>query len=180
MARKNVKHINPTSAAVNKATAEPDQALTEPQHQALNPFHEMERMFDKMFERGWMPSMWRREHPLWERFGHLEQQDLPKVDVIDRDAELIVKAELPGIKREDLDISVTEDSVTIKGESKQETKEETGEYFRSEISQKSYSRTLSLPCEVDTDKAEASFNDGVLELTLPKQKEANRRKVEIK
>ncbi|MGB8713393.1 MAG: Hsp20/alpha crystallin family protein [Onishia taeanensis] len=180
MARKNVKHINPTGAAAHKAPAEPHQALTEPQHQALNPFQEMERMFDKMFERGWMPSMWRREHPLGAGLGALEPQGFPKIDVIDRDAELVVKAELPGIKREDLDISVTEGSVTIKGESKQESKEETGEYYHSEISRKSYSRTLSLPCEVDADRAEASFNDGVLELTLPKQKEATRRKVEIK
>ena len=180
MARKNVKHINPSSAAVQKGPTEPNQSLVQPHNQALSPFQEMERMFDKMFERGWMPSMWRREHPRWSGLGALEPQDLPKVDVIDRDAELLVKAELPGIKREDLDISVTEDSVTIKGESKQETKEETGEYYRSEISRKSYYRTLALPCDVDTDRVEASFSDGVLELTLPKQKEANRRKVEVK
>ena len=172
MARKNVKHISPS-----ESPAPPSPAPSR-ESQALSPFREMERMLDRMFERGWMPS-WRREHPLWEHFGALEPE-FPKVDIIDRDAEVCIRAELPGIERKDLDISVTDDSVTIKGESKQESKEETGEYFRSEISQRSYSRTLSLPCAIDADRAEASFTNGLLELTLPKQKQANRRKVEVK
>ncbi|RTR05952.1 Hsp20/alpha crystallin family protein [Halomonas nitroreducens] len=172
MARKNVKHISPSESPT------PPSPAPSRESQVLSPFREMERMLDRMFEHGWMPS-WRREHPLWEHFGALESE-FPKVDIIDRDAEVCIRAELPGIERKDLDISVTDDSVTIKGESKQERKEETGEYFRSEISQKSYSRTLSLPCAIDADRAEASFTNGLLELTLPKQKQANRRKVEVK
>ncbi|MDR9440721.1 MAG: Hsp20/alpha crystallin family protein [Halomonas sp.] len=134
-------------------------------------------MLDTFFDRGAMPSRW--EHPLWQRFAAFER-GMPKVDVIDRDAEVVVRAEAPGFEREELDVSVTDGAVTIKGDHREETKEEEGEYFHSEISRGSFTRTVALPGEVDTDKAEATFKNGVLELILPKLKQANRRKVEVK
>ncbi|MEQ6918465.1 Hsp20/alpha crystallin family protein [Halomonas aquatica] len=145
---------------------------------AMSPFREFDRMLDTFFDRGWMPSM-RGEHPLWERFAAFEK-GMPKVDVIDRDTEVVVRAEAPGFDREELDVSVTDGAVTIKGEHREESKKEEGEYFHSEISHGSFTRTVALPCEIDADKAEASFTNGVLELTLPKRKQANRRKVEVK
>ena len=144
---------------------------------AMSPFREFERMLDTFFDRGGMPSRW--EHPLWQRFAAFEK-GMPKVDVIDRDTEVVVRAEVPGFEREELDVSVTDGAVTIKGEHREESKEEEGEYFYSEISQGSFTRTVALPSEIDADKAAASFKNGVLELTLPKRKKANRRKVEVK
>jgi HSP20 family protein len=105
---------------------------------------------------------------------------MPKVDVIERDDEVIVKAELPGVDKKDLDVSVTENSVTIKGTTSHEEKEEKGDYYRCEISRDAYARTVALPSYVDADKAKANFKDGVLELKLPKVEKSKRRSIEIK
>jgi len=74
---------------------------------------------------------------------------------------------------------VTKNTVTIKGSTSHEEKEEKGDYYRSEMSRGSYSRTLALPSDVEADKAKAKFKDGVLELTLPKLKKAKRRSVKV-
>ncbi|SFT75481.1 Hsp20/alpha crystallin family protein [Halomonas saccharevitans] len=167
MAKKASKEV-PVST---ESSAQPSES------RGMSPFREFDRLLDSFFDRGRMPSRW--EHPLWERFAAFEK-GMPKVDVIDRDAEVVVRAEAPGFEREELDVSVTDGAVTIKGDHREESKQEEGEYFRSEISRGSFTRTVPLPGEVDTDKAEASFKNGVLELTLPKIKRANRRKVEVK
>jgi len=145
---------------------------------ALSPFEEMERLFEGYFPRGWMrPFHW--ERPSWGELAAPFEGKTPRVDIVDRDDELVVKAELPGVDRKDLDISMTENTVTIKGSTSHEEKEEKGDYYRSEMSRGSYSRTLALPSEVDADKAKAKFKDGVLELTLPKLKKAKRRSVKV-
>lgn len=168
MAKKSTKDSN--DVPVSSGTSAPES-------RAMSPFREFDRLLDSFFDRGRMPSRW--EHPLWERFAAFEK-GMPRVDVIDRDAEVVVHAELPGFERDELDVSVTDGAVTLKGDHREETKKEEGEYFHSEISRGSFTRTVALPCEVDADKAEASFTNGVLELTLPKLKRANRRRVEVK
>jgi len=146
---------------------------------ALSPFEEMDRMFEDFFPRSWMrPFRWE-----WPSLGEMAKPfegKMPKVDVIDRDDEVVVKAELPGVEKKDLDVSVTETSVTIKGTTSHEEKEEKGDYYRCEISRGAYARTVALPSYVDADKAKASFKDGVLELTLPKVEKSKRRSIEIK
>ena len=146
---------------------------------ALSPFEEMDRMFEDFFSRGWMrPSRWE-----WPSMGELAKPfegKMPKVDVIERDDEVVIKAELPGVDKKDLDVSVTENSVTIKGTTSHEEKEEKGDYYRCEISRGAYARTVGLPAYVDADKAKASFKDGVLELKLPKVEKSKRRSIEIK
>lgn len=92
----------------------------------------------------------------------------PAVDVIDREDNLIVKAELPGVKKEDISILVSEDQVSLKGEIKRDEEVKEKDYFRSERFYGSFSRTIPLPAPVDQSKARATFNDGVLEITLPK------------
>ncbi len=145
---------------------------------SVSPLHEFDRFFDNVFDRGWMPML-HRDHPLWERFAGFDK-GMPKVDVIERDAEVVVRAEVPGFEREDLEVSVSDRSVTVKGEHRQESKEEEGEFYRSEITTGSFSRSVPLPSDIDADKAEASFKNGILELTLPKLNKATRRKVEVK
>ena len=162
-------------AKKSKETAPATQAQ---ESRGVSPFHEFDRFFDSVFDRGWMPTL-RRDHPLWERFAAFEK-GMPRVDVIERDAEVVVRAEVPGFEREDLEVSVTDRSVTVKGEHRQEKKEEQGEFFRSEISSGSFSRTVALPSDIDADKAAATFKNGILELTLPRLNKASRRKVEVK
>ena len=138
---------------------------------------EMERMFDR-FGGGWMrPLRW--ERPSWRDMTAPFEGKSPSVDVIERDEEVLVRAELPGVDKSDLDVSMTDNTVTIKGSTRTEEKEEKGDYLRREVSTGSYSRTVTLPAEVDGDKANASFKDGLLELTLPKQKKAKRRNIKV-
>jgi len=144
---------------------------------ALSPFEEMDRMFDQYFRRGWMRP-WRFEWPSLPDVG-LPEMIVPKVDVIDRENEVVVKAEIPGVEKKDLDISVGEDTVTIKGSTRHEEKEEKGDYYRCEISRGAFSRTVALPATVDGGKAKGSFKDGVLELTLPKIEKAKRHAVKV-
>lgn len=149
---------------------------------ALSPFEEMDRVFERMeslFPRGWMrPLRW--EHPAFgELTKSLELPPVPKVDVIDRDNEIVVRAEVPGVDKKDLDVSVTENTVTVKGTTSHEEKEEKGDYFRSEISRGSFSRTVGLPGNVDSGAAKASFKDGVLELVMPKVEESKRRSIKV-
>jgi HSP20 family protein len=144
---------------------------------ALSPFEEMDRMFDQYFRRSWMRP-WRFEWPSFPELA-LPEMKLPKVDVVDREAEVVIKAEVPGVEKKDLDISVGEDSVTIKGSTSHEEKEEKGDYYRREISRGAFLRTVALPATVDGSKAKASFKDGMLELTLPKVEKARRHTVKI-
>ncbi|GEK73820.1 MULTISPECIES: Hsp20/alpha crystallin family protein [Halomonas] len=158
------------AASSRTATGADEPEARVPESRPASPFRELDRLFDGLLARDWM-------HPL--RWDRLEPR-MPRVDILDKDAEVVVRAEVPGFAREDLDVSVTDRTVTIKGESRKEsgTKEE-GEYYRCEISRGSVLRTVELPCDIDADKAGASFRDGVLELTLPKVKEAHRRRLDI-
>ena len=140
-------------------------------------YEEMDRLFEEFLSDGWMRS-WRLPRPARPMARALEGH-LPRVDVIDRDGEVAVKAELPGVDKKDLNVTLTEDSVTIKGSSRREEKEEKGDYYRCEISRGEFSRTVSLPAPVDAAKAKASFKDGVLELVIPKLAARTRRTVSI-
>ncbi len=139
---------------------------------ALSPFEEMDRMFDNFFRRGWMRP-WRFE---WPGFPEMR---MPKVDVIDRDNEIVVRAEVPGVDKKNIDISVSDNAVTIKGETRHEEKEEKGDYYRCETTHGAFSRTVALPSAVDGTKAKASFKDGMLELTLPKLEKAKRHSIKV-
>ncbi|MGZ8198903.1 MAG: Hsp20/alpha crystallin family protein, partial [Burkholderiales bacterium] len=89
------------------------------------------------------------------------------------------KVEIPGIKKEDLHVSLTGNMMTIKGETKTEEKEEKGDYYRCEISRGSFARSVMLPAEVDDSKAKAEMKDGMLEITLPKLEQAKKRDIKI-
>jgi len=144
----------------------------------IGKFEDMERMFDKFFTRGWLRP-WRQEWPALGEFNKLFEARFPHVDVIDRDGEIIVKAELPGVDKKDLDISLTEDSVMIKGSTLREKKEEKGDYYCSEISRGEFARNIVLPATVDSSKAKASLKDGMLELVLPKVEGRKRRTITV-
>ena len=145
---------------------------------ALSSFDAMDSVFDHFFTRGWMRPF-RFDQPSWSHLPAPFEGRTPQVDVVDRDDEIFVKAELPGLDKDNVEISMTSNSVTIKGSTKAEEKEEKGDYHRCEISQGSFSRTVSLPSEVDIDKAKAKFKHGVLKLTIPKVKVSKHKSVKV-
>lgn len=145
---------------------------------ALNPFEEMDRLFDEYFSRGLL-SPFRWEWPSHAKLEAPFKGKTPHVDMIDRENEILIKAELPGVEKKDIDISVTSSTVTIKGKTSHEEKEEKDDYYRREISRGEYCRTLALPVNVDDDKAKATFKDGMLELSLPKVEKAKRRSIKV-
>jgi len=142
------------------------------------PFREMEeweRRFEDLLGR-----------PLW-RLPVEERGWMPAVDIFEKADKFVVKAELPGIKEDDIHVSVVGDTLSIKGERKTETeiKEKTEteikeeDYYRSERSYGSFYRSIPLPSSVDTGKIEASFEDGVLEVALPKSAKVKPKKIPV-
>jgi HSP20 family protein len=140
-------------------------------------FRELERRFDDVFSSDWgIPARW--EWPEWSRLSKMELKT-PKVDIIERDEDILVRADIPGVKKENLDVSLTDNTITIKGSTSEEKKEEKGDYYRSETMKGEFSRTMSLPSDVDGNKASSSFKDGVLEVVVPKVEKAKRIKVNV-
>ena len=104
----------------------------------------------------------------------------PAVDVIENKNEIIVKASIPGIKPDDIDITLTGDQLTLKGETKSEQKIEEGNYVRQERRYGAFQRTVTLPTSVVSDKAKAEFENGVLTLTLPKSEDVKPKTIKVK
>lgn len=134
---------------------------------------DFDQLFDDFFNRRWM-----RPFPMERPFGEIEAF-VPHVDVIDREDEVVVHAEVPGYKKEDIEISVSNSSLNIRGETRTEEKEEKGDFYCCEISHGAFSRTVPLPAYVDETKAKASMKDGMLELTLPKLEKSKRHTISI-
>lgn len=152
--------------------------LQQQRRRAMSPFEEMDRMFEGFFPRGFMRPM-RMEWPEWSTSQAPFEGRTPKVDVVERDEEIMVRAELPGVEKDHMDVSVTDDTVTIKATTQQESEEDKGDYHRREISQGSFTRTVALPAPVQSDQAKASFKNGILELTLPKAVPAKRHNIKV-
>ncbi len=102
------------------------------------------------------------------------------LDVHESDDALTVKASIPGVKPEDIDISITGDTLTIKGETREEKEEKSGNYHLRERRYGAFQRSVSLPTLVKADKASAEFENGVLTLTLPKAEEVKPKSIKIK
>ena len=143
---------------------------------SVKELEEMRRDMDRLFDEIFSPLQRRRR-----TWGEKPQTGpiVPNVEIYDRKNEIVFRAELPGVKKEDIDLSITKDSLTLKGEIKKEEEEAGTVYYASEISYGSFARTVALPVEVESEKAKATFKDGVLELVLPKQEEAKPKEIKI-
>ncbi|MFW6126467.1 MAG: Hsp20/alpha crystallin family protein [Chloroflexota bacterium] len=139
------------------------------------PFRELEEMgrrFEDLFGRSLFPAVmrpWTREAGPW----------MPAIEVMEKDDNYVVKAELPGTKQEDIDVSVVGDSLVIRGEKRSESEVREEDYYTRECSYGSFSRSISLPSNANTGKIEASFEDGVLEITIPETAEVKAKKVAV-
>jgi HSP20 family protein len=141
-------------------------------------FTEMERAFEDFLSRGWLRP-WHFEWPMFGERGETMEMRVPSIDLIDGDREIRIRAELPGVDKKDVEVSATDDAVTIHGTCQREQKEGKGEYYRHEISRGEFSRTIPLPASIDGAKAKASFKNGVLELVLPKLEARTRRTIAV-
>jgi HSP20 family protein len=143
---------------------------------AMTPWGQMERFMDEFVPGRWMH---RWGAPDWGDLLTGVQAPTPSIDVIDRDDAVVVKAEIPGVRKEDVEVSVTDNTLTLVGKTQHEEKEEREHFHRREIRRGEFSRTITLPAAVDTEQAGAKFEDGVLVVTLPKVNKTSRKRVDI-
>ena len=136
----------------------------------LSPIAQMDRLFDEVFKRPFFSLLSPRLAS-----EEMEESLYVPVDIFEDGESVVVKAEIPGIRKEDLNVQLTPDSITISGQKSEEKRVAEGNYFRLECSCGSFSRTCQLPAETLTDKARAVFKDGVLEVRIPKSQEAAQR-----
>jgi HSP20 family protein len=126
---------------------------------------EMDRLFGDFSVDGNLTSGFGRE---LGRLADLEgSMWLPQVEAFERDGKLIVRADLPGLTKDDINVEITDDAIKIRGERRQEKEENDEGYYRSERSYGSFYREIPLPSGVNRDEANASFSNGVLEITMP-------------
>ena len=138
------------------------------------PFREMMTLrnaMDRLFEESLV-----RPSRLWPEVGVGELA----VDMYQTANDVVVKAALPGLKPEEVDISITGDTLTIKGEHKEEQEVKQEDYFYKEHRYGGFSRSVAIPVQVKSDKAEATFENGVLTLTLPKAEEIKPKQIKVK
>lgn len=112
--------------------------------------------------------------------GLFDRSLSPALDVIEGDQDFTVRCELPGIEKKDLDVTIASNVLTIKGEKKEKTEEEKGDYFKKETWSGSFQRTVSLPNSADSEKLSAELKDGILTIKLPKKEEAKPKQISVK
>ena len=124
---------------------------------------------------------------LWNRFfgetsfpGYVSQEWMPTVDISETKDKLLVKAELPGMDAKDVSVTVSGDLLTIKGEKKREEEKKDEHYYCCEIYCGSFQRFIRLPVNVKTEKVDATFEKGILQVTLPKTEESKKKEIKIK
>jgi len=142
---------------------------------------EMERWFDRMIE-----DFWRRPFPTLlrpERWWPAETGTMirmPAVDVYEEKDDVVIKAEIPGLSKEDINVQVTDSTLMIKGEKKRDEEIKEDDYYRCERTFGSFTRAVALPSDVKADQVKASFKNGVLEVRLPRTEEAKKKAITVK
>jgi HSP20 family protein len=165
-------------SAMTPAREERRLGLSRPRAWASSPFSALQQMadeMDRMFEdlgvgRRWGKSLWRESGAgAWA----------PDVEVFQKNNELTIRADLPGLNKDEVSVDVTDDVVTIEGERKYEHEEEREGIYRNERSYGSFRRVIPLPQGAIADEAKAKFQDGVLEITMPAPPASKGRRLEI-
>jgi len=146
-----------------------------------NPFKEIDKMSKDM------DRLWDQVFPSSRRFlkelpvkALMERETTPPaIDIIERPDTLVVTAELPGVEKDNIDISVQENRLTISGKITKNKEEKKEDFYYSERSYTSYSRAIDIPCEVKADKITAALKNGILTVTLPKAEEMKAKKITV-
>lgn len=137
-----------------------------PRREMMRLRNELDRLFDETME---LP-----------RWASVEPIGGPALDVVEKDDAFVVKASLPGIKPDDLDISISDNALTIRGEAKDEETTADGQYHLRERQYGAFARTVSLPTAVDVESVEATYKDGLLTLTALKTEDVKRKRITVK
>lgn len=163
-----------------KPAAEEKAVATKKPAEIVSRGEEFEHWLDRFMEDMWhrpLPSLFGRDR--WLPIRPLSIR-MPSVDVYEEKDTVVVKAELPGMKKEDIEVNLAGDTLTIKGEKKEDKEVKEDNYYRRERSYGSFLRSVALPSEVKSDQIKANFKDGVLEIRLPKTEEAKQKSVAVK
>jgi len=142
----------------------PTRDLWEPFSSLAEIQEEMNRLFDTSLRRG----------------GMFEGAFVPAIDVVEGKDNFLVRADLPGLTKDDVSVTLQDGHLTIKGEKKHDTETKEANCYRKERVHGTFSRTIELPASVDTKKIDAHFKDGVLHVRLPKTEEAKPKQIEVK
>lgn len=155
-------------------------------HQSVHPlalpgfFRDIDRYFEEISSRRWWDPLRSNWPGIMSTLPSLTlERAIPRVDIIERDSDMVIRAEMPGIEKENIDVSLVNNTLMLKATSRKEEKEEEGEYHRQEISSSSYQRSIALPAEIDEQVGKATFKNGVLEITFAKKKVTKRSSIKI-
>jgi len=140
-----------------------------------NPFKDIEEARSEM-DRLWDTFLFGRP----KTGGLAEEEWQPAMDVAETENELVVNVEIPGMNPQDIDVSLSEGTLLIKGEKKPEPEEKEADYDLIKRSYGTFVRSIRLPTEVESDKMSASYKNGVLRVILPKSDRAHKRKIKVK
>ena len=162
-----------TSDAKVPAAPEPGSPPT-PRHPLLALREEMDRLFDDFFTGFPATPFWRRRTGTdpWRRFQGMFEGTFPTADMVEGDRDYRITAELPGMSEKEIEIALTGDALTLKGEKREEHEEKGASRHVAERRYGAFQRTFALPEDADVEKVEAAFKNGVLTVTVPKRPDA--------
>ena len=143
-----------------------------PERREEYPFMTLRREMDRLFDDFLTSWGWRTPTRLAERWNKFT----PQLDISEVNDHIKITAELPGLEREDVNVNLVDDVLTISGEKKKEMEEEGENYYRAERTYGAFERSIRMPSEIDADDVDAVFEKGVLTITLPKTEEMETRK----
>lgn len=145
-----------------------------------NPLRELDAMRREM-DRIWEDIFPRKGEQPWKRQAAAQDQAAaaPAIDIIDRNDEVVVRAEMPGVPKESIDVSFQDNTLTLKGEIKEEASEKEGNYSYSERNYRYYLRSVNIPFKIRQNDIKAGLKDGVLSVHLPKVLEEQPRKINV-
>ena len=146
------------------------------EHAPLRPLRELEEVRRRLEDDIARPFL----RSIWDRIPEEVKRWAPSVEVFEKGDDFVVKVELPGMKYEDIDVSVLEDTLVVKGEKKPESGIKDEDYHRSEFAYGSFYRSVVLPSSIDTKNIEAVYEDGILYVTLKMASGSKAKKIEIK
>lgn len=146
--------------------------IRRPHTHLLSPWRMLDEDFEDVLGGRFLPALWSRT-PSEERFWMMP------IELFEKDDKYVVRAELPGMKLEDIDVSVSENDLTIKGERKLDEEVKERDYYYREHGYGTFCRTVSLPSTVDEKKIEATYDSGILQVTIPKSAAAKPKKIPV-